>query len=374
VLTLDTYIASRLLSPFIQGVAMFWGLLLALDTVRRALDFYEGGATPFAALQFFLFSSPQYLALSLPMAMLFAGIYTFGELSSQNEITAFTSAGVPFRRLVAPALGFAIGASLFSFFVSEAIAPWCNHQVAELEARVAPGVGSHGASNRIWRDIDQHGRVNMIVFASEFSADPPALRDLTILRYEYGSDDTVDEVLLTRAQEATYDSHYWWTLRGAWTRQTMAPRPLEWEEGRINLYRPPAQIARLDLEARTLTIGMLRDDLAELAAVLDKSGGGDSEAERKYYSYATELALRFSVPLACLVFAMAGCPMGIRPERSGRSLSYGLSFAIIMLYYVFLHYMTRLGYQGVVPGWVAAWVANVVVAAVGAVLIFRVPQ
>jgi len=373
-LVLDRYIAGRLLNPFIQGLAMFLGLLLALDTVRRALDFWQGGAAAWAALRYFVFSSPQYLALSLPMAMLFAGIYAFGQLSADGEITAMTGSGVSFKRLVMPAMGFALGASLFSFFVSEVVAPWCNYQVSELTAKVASEVGSHGRSNRMWRDLDSRGRVNMIVFAGEFDAAVPALRDLTVLRYQYNQQGALEEILLTRADDAVYDSHFRWRLQGAQTRQTMNPKPLVWEEKEIMLYRPPEQIEGLDLEARTLTIGMMRQQLAETRAIVTHGAGKDSEAERKLHIFETELALRFSVPLACLVFAMAGCPMGVRPEGSGRGLSYGLSFAIIMLYYITLHYTTRLGYEGTAPAWISAWFANFVLAVMGAVLIFRVPQ
>jgi lipopolysaccharide export LptBFGC system permease protein LptF len=307
------------------------------------------------------------------MAMLFAGIYAFGRLSDDNEITAMTASGVPFRRLVLPAMAFALVASLFAFFVSEFVAPWCNFQVEKLRAGVPPQVGSHGASNRMFSDLDSHGRVNMIVYAGTFDATVPALYNITILRYQYAANGEVEEILLTRAQNATYSEDFWWTLEGAWTRQTLADQPMEWQETEIRLHRRPEQISRLDLEARTMTIRMLRDQVEELEATLNQVGLDDQMLDR-LNTFRTELGLRFSVPIACLVFAMAGCPMGVRPERSGRSMSFGLSFGVIMLYYIFLHYMTQMGYDGRVPAWFAAWFANLVIGIVGIILIFRVPQ
>lgn len=371
--TLDRYVAARLVDPFIQGVAMFCGLLLALDTVRRALDFLSSGATAWDALKFFTLSVPQYLALSMPMAMLFAGIYTFGRLSDDNEITAMTSAGVPFRRLVVPAMGFALAVSLFAFFVSEFVAPWCNFQVERLRAGVPPQIGSHGSSHRMFSDLDSHGRVSMIVYAASFDAAGPSLRDITILRYEYKPSGEVDEILITRAESASYSQDFWWTLTGAWTRQTLAPQPMEWVETEIRLHRRPEQIARLDLEARTMTIRMLRQQVRDLERTLSQTGLDDQMLDR-LNTFRTELGLRFSVPIACLVLAMAGCPMGVRPERSGKSMSFGLSFGVIMLYYIFLNYMTQMGYDGRMPAWLAAWFANIVVGIVGIVQIARVPQ
>lgn len=373
-LILDRYVALRMLNPFCQGVAMFLGLLLALDTVRRALDFYQSGSTALAAVELFLYSIPQYLVLSLPMAMLFAGIFTFGQLSSDGELTAAASSGVSFRRLVVPALAFAMLVSIFGFWVSEMVAPWCNRRVADLRATVAPSGGSHGAMNRLWRDLDANGRLAMIVFAAEYDASMSSLRGVTLLRYEYDEDGAVREIYLTLADEARYRGSYTWELRGAVTKQTLSKRPMTWEETEIRLYRPPTQIARLDLEARTLTVSMLRDEIARLRQTLEATGWKDSEAELMLNTDATELALRFAVPLACLIFAMAGCPMGVRPERTTRGMSYGLSFGIILLYYIIVNYMTRLGYKGDVPPWVAAWAANAVLAGVGIVLIVRVPQ
>ncbi len=363
----------RLVDPFLQGVAMFCGLLLALDTVRRALDFLSSGATAWDATKFFAFSVPQYLALSMPMAMLFAGIYAFGILSDDNEITAMTASGVPFRRLVVPAMAFALCVSLFAFFVSEFIAPWCNLQVEKLRAGVPPQIGSHGTTNRMFSDLDAHGRVSMIVYAGSYDATGPALYDITILRYQYKPNGEVEEILLTRAESASYSEDFWWTLKGAWTRQTLAPQPMEWVETEIRLQRRPEQISRLDLEARTMTIRMLRQQVTDLENTLRQTGLDDQMLDR-LNTFRTELGLRFSVPIACLVLAMAGCPMGVRPERSGRSMSFGLSFGIIMLYYIFLNYMTQMGYAGRMPAWLAAWFANIVVGIVGIVQIARVPQ
>ncbi len=367
---LDWYVIQRVLNPFAQGIAMFLGLLLALDVSRRALDYYERGGSALETLQIFLLATPQYLVLSLPMAMLFAGIFTFGQLSADLELTAICAAGRPFKRLMVPVLVFAGAVSVFSFYVSEVIAPWCNRRVGEMESRVAPGGDSHGMSNRIWRDLDEQDRVQMIVFAAEFDPTAPSLRDVTVLRFERDEQGTVREIYLTLAERATYSGDYRWKLDNATTTETLSPRPIVSSQSDIELYRPPSQIVRGAIQARTMTIGMMRDEMASLRELART----DADARKVLLTDATELALRFAVPVACVIFAMAGCPMGVRPERTSRGMSYGLSFGIILLYYILLNYMTRLGNSGAVPAWVAAWFANVVLGIVGAILILRTPQ
>lgn len=369
-LILDWYVILRVLNPFAQGIAMFWGLLLALDVVRHALDYYEKGGTPLETLQIFFLASPQYLVLSLPMAMLFAGIFAFGQLSADLEMTAVCAAGMPFRRLLMPVLAFAAAVSLFSFYVSEVIAPWCNRVVAEMEARVAPGGDSRGMSNRIWRDLDADGRVQMIVFAAEFEPTVPALRGVTVLRFERHEDGSVKEIYLTLAEQATYSGDYHWKLDNATTTETLSPRPIVSSQSDIQLYRPPSQIVRGAIQARTMTIGMLREEIRSIGALART----DADARKLVLTDRTELALRFAVPVACLIFAMAGCPMGVRPERASRGMSYGMSFGIILLYYILVNYMTRMGNSGAVPAWFAAWFANFVLGTVGVILVLRTPQ
>lgn len=369
-LILDRYVASRVINPFAQGIAMFWGLLLALDVVRASLDYLSAGGTPLATVKFFFLACPQYLILSLPMAMLFAGIFTFSQFSSDLELTATCAAGFPFRRLIVPVLAFAAGVSLFSFYVSEVIAPWCNRQVADMKAKTAPGGDSSGLTNRTWRALDDNGRVKMLVYASEFDPAASALRGITVLRYEREEDGAVREIYLTVADTATYAGRGLWQLESASTRQTLSDRPIVSHESEIQLYRASTDIVRGSVGPRTMTIGMLKEEIAHLAPLI----GEDDDARKVYLTDRTELALRFAVPLACLIFAMAGCPMGVRPERATRGMSYGLSFGIILLYYILINYMTRLGNAGSVPPWFAAWFANLVLGAVGVALILRVPQ
>ncbi len=369
-LVLDWYLVLRFLNPFAQGVAMFLGLLLALDVAKRALDFLEAGGSALDAVKFFFLCCPQYLVLSLPMAMLFGGIYTFGQLSSDNELTAMTSAGLGFRRLIVPLLAFAFAVSVFSFYVSEVIAPWCNREVAEMKSRVSIGSSGSGTEHRLWSDVGEDGQVKMVVYAESFDPTEPSLRGVSILRYEYTEDGRLDEIYLTLADTATFAGEGRWTLENATTKETLAVKPITTVEDEIHLYRPPSQIVRPDLEARTMTISMLRAEIANLGELAET----DNDARRVVLTDRTELALRFALPIACLIFTMAGCPMGVRPERTTRGMSYGLSFGIILLYYILMNYMTRLGYDGSLPAWIAAWAANAVLGAVGIWLIVRVPQ
>ena len=64
------------------------------------------------------------------------------------------------------------------------------------------------------------------------------------------------------------------------------------------------------------------------------------------------------IPFACLVFAMIGAALGIKPQNSGKATSFGICIGLIFAYYLLSFISASLGISGVVPPWVAAWLPN----------------
>ena len=61
----------------------------------------------------------------------------------------------------------------------------------------------------------------------------------------------------------------------------------------------------------------------------------------------TELYQRFTIPLASLMFALIGAPLGIQPNRSSSSIGFGISIIIIFIYYTLMTLAGAIG-QGFV--------------------------
>lgn len=94
----------------------------------------------------------------------------------------------------------------------------------------------------------------------------------------------------------------------------------------------------------------------ELAAVLD-----------------TTFHARLAAPWTCLVVVLIAVPFSAPSGR--RNIFYGVagSIGIAFAYFVLQRFGFALGQSGQVPGWVAAWIPNLVFASAGILLIFRVP-
>ena len=71
-----------------------------------------------------------------------------------------------------------------------------------------------------------------------------------------------------------------------------------------------------------------------------------------------QVYLRWALAVTPLLFAALGIPLAIRVHRGGRSLGFGLSLLIMVLYYVIVMGGSYLGQRGQWPPWLAIWLAG----------------
>ncbi len=87
--------------------------------------------------------------------------------------------------------------------------------------------------------------------------------------------------------------------------------------------------------------------------------------------YEIEIHKKFSLAAACLIFVILGAPIAVRFPRGGVGLVLGVSLLVFALYYVGLIGGEALADNGYLPPFWAMWGTNVILTAVGLVLLFR---
>jgi lipopolysaccharide export system permease protein len=70
--------------------------------------------------------------------------------------------------------------------------------------------------------------------------------------------------------------------------------------------------------------------------------------------YRMEMYQRFTIPLASVIFALIGTPLGLQPQRSSSSIGLGLSIIVIFIYYAVMTLTLTLGKNGGMPPLLAA--------------------
>jgi lipopolysaccharide export system permease protein len=84
-----------------------------------------------------------------------------------------------------------------------------------------------------------------------------------------------------------------------------------------------------------------------------------------------ELYQRVSVPMASLIFALVGVPLGLQPNRNSSSAGFAMSVIIIFLYYAMMTMGNALARGDVMPAMLAVWIPNMVGLIAGFILMRR---
>jgi LPS export ABC transporter permease LptG/LPS export ABC transporter permease LptF len=342
---------------FLQGIPKLFALL-----VRSA----KGPAV----IELFALSMPPILLLSMPFGVLVGILVGLGRLSSDNEMIAMRSAGVSSRIVVAPVLTFAFGAMLLSGI----FAVWLNPLAIRAEYKILNAV----AAAQLTADVeprvfeDQFTNDNTVLYVNDvktengpvavwtgvFIADltPPAERKTGLKDAQGGPRVTVarealvvpdvknDRLQLTLRDMGIHASPY----------HEIAPT------GATALKEEPSKKQEAKPYSERLTNDLRRFIRGTPANTQE---GTDSRIE---------LHRRFALPVACLMLAMVGIPLGASSRKGGRSAGYIWAiFLAFFCYYLSYITLTSLARSHSIPVALASWLPNVGFGIAGIVMIAR---
>lgn len=127
----------------------------------------------------------------------------------------------------------------------------------------------------------------------------------------------------------------------------------------LNFGDDSAESLALPKGLREMTLGELRAKTAEYRRL-----------GVKQWAPLVEIHKKFAIPFAALIFGFLGVAMGVLFRRGERLVSFALSIAVAIVYYVFLLAGEPLGKQGRLSPFWAMWSANIFFGA-ATLLLFR---
>lgn len=356
----DRHILTELVGPFIFGIAAFTSLMFAgkeLFQVTQLLA--EFHAPVWRAVQLIALHLPGVVVLTLPMSMLLATLLGFGRLSSDSETVALFAGGVSIYRIVIPVILMAAVVTAASFALNEYIAPWTNSRHEQLVKSIK---GEPGSSDKPFFVIDaDSGMTNSVFFVQGgFDLSTGTLRKVALTQY-----------LENRPAAFIYGEQAIWLGANNWefrdgyiktlgTKPTVMTEFSGTEARQTRIDKTPEQIALFQKKHDEMSFRQLRGYIS----ILTQHGGDVAEYEVRLYQ-------KIALPLATLVFALIGAPLGLRPHRSSSATGLGLSIVIIFAYWILMHYMTILGRNGSISAVAASFTPTAICAAIGVALIVR---
>jgi len=353
--TLDRYAVSEWLRVFLITLLGFPILVLVIDLTDK-LDQYLGrGIKPAAVALSYVFYFPELMFLILPVAVLFATVFTVGALDRHSELTAAKASGISFHRLVRP-LFLAAGTAFVVGLLLGEIAPVATSRRMELLGEKA----IRSTSSRYNFVYRADGGWVYAIRALELRS--RELMDLMLEREGTGAD---YPTIVLAAERANYSDSgkvpknvrpSRWTLHRGTLRYLAGTEPVEEYAFHFDSLHSRTLAERpVDLLAEPKAPDEMR--YGELRSYIDALVRSGSNAKKLQ----VELALKVAIPFICLLIALFGAPLAISSPKSGAAWGVAASLATTFIVLLMFQLAKAVGAGGVLPPALAAWTPNILV-------------
>ncbi len=341
---------------------MVFTIILLMDKILKLIELImDRGGNLSNIIMLFIFISPSFLIITIPIAVLLSTLLAFGRLSSDSEITAFKASGTSLYQLFIPVSIFALIAFLITSFLVFYGLPWGNRGFKATLFLVAQSKRNVEIKERVFNDMF-HG---LVIYVNQVPIQGNRMEGILIYDdREKGKSNTII------AREGFFIHHP--------ESQEIILRLLE---GDIHRYEPQAQTfqrikfdtydLRLELSKALVALGkklkefeMSIDEIKEKIALLKKIGKDTTSQE-------VELYKRYTLPFTCIIFALIGVPLGIQPRRSGRSYGFILSIFILLAYYITVIAFEFLAINHTIPPYLASGAPPLLFSGLGIYLLIK---
>jgi lipopolysaccharide export LptBFGC system permease protein LptF len=174
---LSRHILISLAAPFGWGVVALSGMLL-LNQLAPLIDRFGGKGLPLSVMaEAILLALPALLTLTLPMAVLTAALYAYGQLAADLEMVAMYANGVSVWRMARPALIAAVGVALLNFIIFDQIVPRSNARFTTLQQDVLQKLPTLTLRPQVLNPLQG---TEYILQAAEIDPTNGAMRDVVI--------------------------------------------------------------------------------------------------------------------------------------------------------------------------------------------------
>lgn len=92
----------------------------------------------------------------------------------------------------------------------------------------------------------------------------------------------------------------------------------------------------------------------------------------KIDQYEVEIQKKYSIPIACFLFVLVGCPLGIMTKRGNFGVSAAISLGFYILYWSFLIGGEKFADRGYLDPVLSMWLGNIIIALMGIFLTLKV--
>ncbi|MCU0627218.1 MAG: LptF/LptG family permease [Gemmatimonadaceae bacterium] len=351
---LDRYVLGEFLRIF-SVTALGFPILIIIGDVTEKLDTYLQRRIPGRDIALaYLYWIPDSMFIALPIAVLFATVFTVGSFTRYSEVSAAKASGISFYRFVLPIM---LGATLamgLGFLLNEVTPPLVQRRLELLQEKKFKD-----GTIRTNFAFQSEGRTLLV---GQLDPERGTVSDVEITRRGRGPDFPTTHLVAQRGQ---------WSAARGWTLAT----------GQLHVV--PDSVTDQSFAFDSLLDRTLRDRPVELAAI-QKAPADMSWRELGRYITALERSgsnvnqlrvermLKFAIPVTCVIIFLFGAPLATSNQRGGATWGIGISLLVTVIFLVLVQLMRGVGNKGLIPPDLAAWVPTALFGVIGVVLLARV--
>ena len=361
---ISRYLATSFFKTWAMALLGFMVLYTAIDFLEKIGDFMSKGIGLKTILVFFGAQMPKVVVLMVPVATLVGVLITLAIMARASEIVAFKAGGVSLFRLSAPIAVSSLLICLLVFFLSDVVSPRTTAVANSIwQGQVKDRLDTSTVVQDVWlKDVRliQH-------FASYDEADGEVMGITLVF--------TDDEMYLARRVEAKSGRFIQGQLRLNEVEEKIYGLPGTGRTRSFKLNRhnvlilndwppPPPGLGRVDQSSDELSVAQLWRTIDRLRAE------GFNPVKQR-----VDLQFKFSFALLSFIMVVVGLPIGFWKEKGG-SVALGLAIGLVLsfAYLITMELARSLGYAGLLPPIVAAWLPNLLFLLLGAYLFSYVRQ
>ena len=356
---IDRYVAREVLAPFAVDVGLLTFALVTGKLLKLMDMVVNHGVSLGEVIGIIGYIMPAFLELTFPMAVLLGVLMGFGRMSSDQEMTAARACGISLYRLAVPVMLVAMCVYALSSYFAFSLRPWANSNLRNKLYELSQTRSSAGLKEKVFNS----NFPGLVVYVDEMSETDSSLKGVMI---SDARDPHNQNTIIAKHGTIVPDPHdksitlrlFDGSIFGA-ERANNVTHVTSFKTYDLSV-RPEAGLDVSEQDPDEMTYPALRADIKAARA----KGKPDYNAE-------TEMASKFTVPFATMLFALLGISLGLKPARGGHSERFGVSVALFFLYYSLMRVGETLAQRGKLDAWLAMSIPDIVFMALAAWFFYR---
>jgi LPS export ABC transporter permease LptF/LPS export ABC transporter permease LptG len=355
------YILKEVLWHGLIGASVFT-FVIFMRELTRILEAVVRNSAPFPSVaEIFFLTLPAALKVTIPMGVLVGILLGLSRMAADSEVTAMRASGVSVRKFLKIISVFGIAAWGLALLNTVVIEPRSAATLASLQNKlvatqvsfeVQPHVFYEGFKNHVLYVEDVSSASGAAVWKNVFDADisTPGAPKITIAKEAVVSSSGTDAIRLHLINGETHDTNS--HTPDQYTITTF-------EETDIAISLPP--VTKPAQEAVPVAQLSTRE-------LYRQKYNPNKELARWYW---IEFNRRLALPTACLVLVLIGIPLGLSAKKGGKGAGFVLTIVLVFIYYFVSIIGVSLARGGKMSPVLGVWMANIVFAVIGTVLLWR---